>query len=338
MSKPNPYTPSQHQYTSDDDVSLEKLMSNGDGDGHDQLPFLPASPAFSTKKTANQHANASNAPRLESNTATTFFQSNNSSRNVQPYRFRTQEHEQSSPSHSSLSIKGSTSSSSYETKSEVVPNVSGYFLYQNAANDHFRRQYPQMSQDELSRYTSRQYKSLDTQTKAAWTEQASLLNAAKLNEEHSNHGSHFEVPQKKSPRKKRKDPNAPKRAVGAYVWFTMDERPKIQKEFKGIKFADMGKMLGERWRNLNPEEKKKYNLMASEDRKRLQVELKAYNEDQSRRLQKARKAQADKQMQEQYGSHQDAPQPVADVNRYSPEYEFSEEFCADIVKRLSEDE
>lgn len=144
--------------------------------------------------------------------------------------------------------------------------------------------------------------------------------------------------QQKTPIKKRKDPSAPKRAVGAYVWFTMDERPKIQKEFKDITFAEMGKKLGERWRGLDPEEKKKYDIMASKDRGRLQTELKAYKESQSRQM-KARKAQADGDTQQQQKQQQleYAPQPVADVNGYKPEYGYSEEFCSDLIKRLSDD-
>lgn len=64
------------------------------------------------------------------------------------------------------------------------------------------------------------------------------------------------------PRKKNKrglkDPAAPKRASGAYVFFTNQERPQIHKEFPGIKFTEMGRVLGERWRALDNDEKKPF--------------------------------------------------------------------------------
>ena len=64
------------------------------------------------------------------------------------------------------------------------------------------------------------------------------------------------------PRRKNKrgprDPNAPKRASGAYVFFTNQERPQIMKEFPGIKFTEMGRILGERWRSLDNDEKKPF--------------------------------------------------------------------------------
>lgn len=78
-----------------------------------------------------------------------------------------------------------------------------------------------------------------------------------------------------------KDPAAPKRASGAYVFFTNEMRPKVLHEFPGIKFVDLGKVLGERWRALTPTEKKRYEEMAAEDKIRFQVEMQQYNANQS---------------------------------------------------------
>ena len=234
-------------------------------------------------------------------------------------------------------------------------------MYQNATRDHFRSLNPRMSQGELSKYISQRYKSLDPQEKAAWTAQASQANAARLASIAAENGANSSVTPQKTRSRKRKDPNAPKRAVGAYVFFTKDERPNIQKEFKGIKFVEMGKLLGERWRGLGPDEKRKYEMMAAQDRERLQSELKVYKESQSR-MQKARKIQADNQQQQQYHHYhqqqqqqyhryhqqqqqqqqvnpspsRSLPQPVVDVDGYNPAYEYSDEFCSDIIKRLSE--
>mmetsp|Transcript_9851 Transcript_9851/g.12474 ORF Transcript_9851/g.12474 Transcript_9851/m.12474 type:complete len:198 (-) Transcript_9851:39-632(-) len=76
--------------------------------------------------------------------------------------------------------------------------------------------------------------------------------------------------------RKTKDPNAPKRARGSYVLFTGDYRPKILQENPGIKFVDLGRVLGEKWRNLGPEEKKKYDLMSQQDKMRFEAEMATY--------------------------------------------------------------
>lgn len=73
---------------------------------------------------------------------------------------------------------------------------------------------------------------------------------------------------------------APKRASGAYVFFTNDMRPKVLSEFPGIKFVELGKVLGERWRALTPEEKKHYEEMATDDKVRFQTEMLHYTANQ----------------------------------------------------------
>ncbi len=70
--------------------------------------------------------------------------------------------------------------------------------------------------------------------------------------------------QRKNSRKAAKDPNAPKRARGSYVLFTFDYRPKIMAECPGIKFTELGTVLGEKWRNLPAEERKRYDPVGHE--------------------------------------------------------------------------
>lgn len=77
--------------------------------------------------------------------------------------------------------------------------------------------------------------------------------------------------------KKNKDPDAPKRARGSFVYFTFECRPQIMKEQPGIKFTELGTAMGERWRALTPDEKKKYEDLAEEDKKRFDDEMQEYN-------------------------------------------------------------
>ena len=46
-------------------------------------------------------------------------------------------------------------------------------------------------------------------------------------------------PKRRSKRAPR-DPDAPKRASGAYVFFTNEMRPIVMEQFPGIKFVEMG--------------------------------------------------------------------------------------------------
>lgn len=76
--------------------------------------------------------------------------------------------------------------------------------------------------------------------------------------------------------KKHKDPDQPKRARGSFVFFTFDMRPQVIEEHPGIKFVDMGVILGKRWRALPVIEKQKYEELAHEDKQRFNREMEEY--------------------------------------------------------------
>lgn len=48
------------------------------------------------------------------------------------------------------------------------------------------------------------------------------------------------------------------------------------KEYPGIKFVEMGRVLGERWRALLPNQKVKFEGMAAQDKVRFQTEMQLY--------------------------------------------------------------
>mmetsp|Transcript_13538 Transcript_13538/g.23036 ORF Transcript_13538/g.23036 Transcript_13538/m.23036 type:complete len:337 (-) Transcript_13538:198-1208(-) len=164
-------------------------------------------------------------------------------------------------------------------------NMSAYLLYQNAMRDQFRRENPGMTFGQLAKYTSAMYKCLTPEEKATWDSRAAQ-DKARFDAEmaayvpppgHDAQGNLIEdhrVQHRKV--KKVKDPAAPKRARGSFVFFTFDMRPQIMKEYPGIKFVELGTIMGERWRALTPEEKKKYENMAAEDKIRFNTEMQKY--------------------------------------------------------------
>ncbi|KAF2084958.1 non-histone chromosomal protein 6 [Saccharata proteae CBS 121410] len=77
--------------------------------------------------------------------------------------------------------------------------------------------------------------------------------------------------------KKKKDPNAPKRGLSAYMFFANDQREKVREENPGIKFGEVGKLLGERWKALNEKQRAPYEAKAAADKKRYEDEKAAYN-------------------------------------------------------------
>ncbi|KAJ5888008.1 non-histone chromosomal protein 6 [Penicillium taxi] len=76
--------------------------------------------------------------------------------------------------------------------------------------------------------------------------------------------------------RRKKDPNAPKRGLSAYMFFANDNRDKVREENPGISFGQVGKTLGERWKALSPSERKPYDQKAADDKKRYEDEKAKY--------------------------------------------------------------
>ncbi|KAL3453657.1 high mobility group box domain-containing protein [Aspergillus insuetus] len=77
--------------------------------------------------------------------------------------------------------------------------------------------------------------------------------------------------------RKKKDPNAPKRGLSAYMFFANDNRDKVREDNPGITFGQVGKMLGEKWKALSDKERKPYDDKAAADKKRYEEEKAQYN-------------------------------------------------------------
>ncbi|CAG0919138.1 unnamed protein product [Notodromas monacha] len=82
---------------------------------------------------------------------------------------------------------------------------------------------------------------------------------------------------KTSSKRKKKDPNAPKRAMSAFFWFSHDERAKIKVSNPGrLAVADVSKELGRRWAQVSAADKHHYQKLADKDKLRYEKEMAAY--------------------------------------------------------------
>jgi HMG (high mobility group) box len=79
-------------------------------------------------------------------------------------------------------------------------------------------------------------------------------------------------------KKPKKDPNAPKKGKSAYMIFASEKREEIKKENPDATFGELGKLLGQAWKDITEKEKEKYNKKAEKDKKRYDEEMKNYTE------------------------------------------------------------
>jgi len=76
--------------------------------------------------------------------------------------------------------------------------------------------------------------------------------------------------------KKKKDPNAPKRGLSAYMFFANDQRETVREENPGISFGQVGKVLGDKWKALDEKGRQPYEKKAAADKKRYEDEKAKY--------------------------------------------------------------
>jgi len=77
-------------------------------------------------------------------------------------------------------------------------------------------------------------------------------------------------------RKKRKDPNAPKRPRSAYILYCTEMREDVKKTHEGSKPAELMQIMGQMWNQLPAHKKQEFTDKAKEDKIRYNDEMKTY--------------------------------------------------------------
>ena len=80
-----------------------------------------------------------------------------------------------------------------------------------------------------------------------------------------------DVPAKK--KKAKKDPNAPKRACSAFMFYSIERRPQLKVENPDWAFGEYGKQIRSEWRSMSDAEKAPYEQQAEQDKIRYASEM-----------------------------------------------------------------
>ena len=81
----------------------------------------------------------------------------------------------------------------------------------------------------------------------------------------------------KGRRREKKDANAPKRAMTAFLFYTLDRRPELKKLRPELGHKQLLSEMGIEWNKMKEEDKRKYVLKSEEDKKRYEKEKAAYD-------------------------------------------------------------
>ena len=77
--------------------------------------------------------------------------------------------------------------------------------------------------------------------------------------------------------RKKKDPNAPKRALSAYLYFCSAFREAVKEKHPGKKITEIASLLAADWRELPEEGRVEFQAKADEDKQRYVAEMEIWN-------------------------------------------------------------
>ncbi len=81
---------------------------------------------------------------------------------------------------------------------------------------------------------------------------------------------------KKKPTKQKKDPNAPKKPMSAYMLFSNHIRATVKDDNPDLKFGDIARAVSEKYKKFTDKDKAHWAVKAEEDKKRYKQEMAAY--------------------------------------------------------------
>ena len=85
----------------------------------------------------------------------------------------------------------------------------------------------------------------------------------------------------------KKDPNAPKRAFNAYLFFVRDKRDELRRQNPDASIGQLTGMMGKKWKEMSEAEKAPYTKQSEEDKARYLKEKQEYEARQRNRKEDA---------------------------------------------------
>ena len=157
--------------------------------------------------------------------------------------------------------------------------LSAFMIFSNANRARVKEENPDAKFGEMAKLLSVEYKNL-SKDELAELDKKVEKEKKRYEREMENYkppaGYEDSNSTKGKGKKKKKDPNAPKRATTSFMYYSTKMRPIIKEEKPDIKFTEMGKLIGEKWRELSDDDKKEFEELANKDKKRYSDQMAKY--------------------------------------------------------------
>lgn len=155
-------------------------------------------------------------------------------------------------------------------------SMSAFMFFSNANRDIVKAQNPGLSFTEIAREIGNRWAVLSQDDRSPYATLAAQDKARYEEEKRLYVPDPKYIAQELRPGKAKKDPNAPKRAMSGFMFFSNHMRPKLKARHPDITFLELGTEIGKLWRGLSNAKRKPYMQLANEDKARYQDEKANY--------------------------------------------------------------
>lgn len=153
--------------------------------------------------------------------------------------------------------------------------LSAFMFFSNDIRETVKREMPELQFLQISIEIGKRWKEITDDERRPYDELA-LADKRRYLEEKEDYVPDVSFENSK-PARKKKDPNAPKRALSAYFFFCNEIRDAVRAENPNKKITEIATLLAERWRALPDKKRVKYQKMHEEAKVKYQDAMEEYN-------------------------------------------------------------
>jgi high mobility group protein B2 len=161
--------------------------------------------------------------------------------------------------------------------------IISYFAFLAQERKNFQKENPSLSFTEATKELGKKWNNLSDSEKGKFNEIAAKDKERyqKENEKYISSGAAAKFAKanpkvSKKVKKGEKDPNAPKKPLSAYMIFAKEKRAEVVEKNKTAGFGEIGKLIGDLWKNTSAADKQTYESKALKDKERYKNEMSKY--------------------------------------------------------------
>jgi len=186
---------------------------------------------------------------------------------------------------------------------------SSYILFFMAQREEIKRELgSKASVGEISKRSSEKWRRLTPEDKKIWEEKAAA-DKQRYKLEKAQYTGPWQIPWKRA----KKDPDAPKRPMSAFLYYSQQKRSLIKQQNPGLKNTEISRVLGQMWKNAAPEERTPHIDHEKAEREKYKAQMALWREKEEERKNQITVKSED--ALQQYNSrpkimHEERPEPI----------------------------